>query len=414
MTDITNDIIMCILVFIISIISILAGVGGGGIYTSLLLLIYDFSITKTIPISVSLIFASSLVNILYFIINKGHKSLTNYPILIIIVPFLSCGSFVGVIMLKVMPNIITMITIILITLFSIYKSSNKLIQLRKQENNNQSNNNQPNIESDKQISSESNQYINICDIEMTSTLDNENNIDNTNNVNETTKINENTGDTYFMIFVYILLLLVIVICEGSFSIGRKYVKSCSPSYIYICVAQIIATIFIAMLCYLFIKKDKNYKIINNYDFNDNDIEINTNNYVQLAITSIIVSIISTYTGLGGGVIINPILLSLGLSPNTVIATSSIFIWLGSLSSMVNFIIDDSITWHYVIMLSICAILGTLCGLAGYNVIVNKFKKQSLLVWCLIIVAILTIVLLVINIVLKGNVSGFKFRSVCNN
>lgn len=47
--------------------------------------------------------------------------------------------------------------------------------------------------------------------------------------------NIKTGDSYMMIFTYLLLLSVVIICQGVFSFGRKFVPICGNSYVYICV-----------------------------------------------------------------------------------------------------------------------------------------------------------------------------------
>ena len=402
-----NDIILCVLVFVISIFSTLAGVGGGGIYTSLLLITYRFDITKVIPISVSLIFSTSFVNVIYFVINKGHKSLTKYNVLISIVPFLSCCSFVGAIMLKVMPKLITMLTIIIVTLFSLHKSINRYMKLCEKE-------------LAESIELNENEYTNIAPTNITPASvvpvdDNDEDIEmvTSYNFNEPdTTSSTKIGDTYCQIFGNLAILLTIVITEGAFSFGRKYVGSCSNNYVYISVSQVIFTGFVSLFCYWFVKKDRQSKITNNYDFDESDTEINKVTFSKLGVLGTIVSVLSTYTGLGGGVILNPILLSLKLAPKYVVATSCVFIWLGSMSSLINFAIDGVIDWYYAIMFSVCAMLGTICGLVMYNFITNKLKKQSILVLCLIVIAMLTICLLIINMLLYGKVSDMKFSSNC--
>lgn len=386
----TNDVIMCVCTFVISIISVLAGVGGGGMYTSSLLIIYKFHITEAIPISITLTFSASLTNTIYFVINKNNKRLTNYPILIILMPFLSCGSFIGNILLKIMPKIITVVVMISITLYSIYKSFVKLCQLRLQENQN---------------------GINSNDIEMISQNDQDNE-DSGDCLNEVDLNNINNRDSCLIIFVYFMLLVVVTICEGSFSIGRRYVQMCGNLYIITCISQIIVTILLAIACFVFVQKDKYVKTQSNYNFNVNDIEITQHNYIVLASAGTIVSIVGTYTGLGGGMIINPILLFMGLTPSAVIATSCIFIWLSTLSSIVNFVIDNSIKWKYSAMFSVCTIFGTIVGLTLYNMIVKKFKKESILVMCLIAISVIIIGLLVTNVTMSKEINNINFSPLC--
>jgi uncharacterized membrane protein YfcA len=64
-----------------SCLSVLAGVGGGAIYTSLILLMYKFKVVEVIPISTTLIFVSTFVNMICFLYTRTKETTPNYKIL---------------------------------------------------------------------------------------------------------------------------------------------------------------------------------------------------------------------------------------------------------------------------------------------------------------------------------------------
>ena len=393
------DLIACGTVFIISIISILSGIGGGSIYTAIMILIYKFDVIKAVPISIALIFSTSTVNIIYFLIKKEHKSQTNYPILIAIIPFLSCGSFVGTILVKIMPKIVTMLCIAVTMTFSVCKSYGKWKALRITEV----------VKTEEAKEAKQTEHIEMIDLE-------EQPIQQVA-IKKADKSHNNvqpslSGDSYKTLSLYILVLLLIVASEGAFSIGRKLVKICQSDYIIICVAQIVATILIGLVVYKFLQYDKSQKEQANYEFNSGDIEMNSKNFSLLAVLGLFVSVISSWNGTGGATIINPVLLTLGLLPSSVVATSCNFIWLGSLSSLINFALTDQIDYSYAVMLSVCAIIGTMVGLFAYNIIVNKIKKQSMLVAFLILIALLSLLLIIASMIVVGNLNDFSIQKLC--
>jgi uncharacterized membrane protein YfcA len=156
-----------------------------------------------------------------------------------------------------------------------------------------------------------------------------------------------------------------------------------------------------------------YKFLTtNHNIIHDEIDINPKSFSQFVSLGIITSILSSWTGTGGGTIINPILLHLDIKPSIVTTTGCNFIWLGMLASFLNFAIFEQINWFYAIMFSIPAIIGTCCGLYLYKYVLNIIQKQSYLVLVLILILIISIVMLVINIILNENLNDFQFVNMC--
>lgn len=367
---ITNiDIVTCIIIAFMSCLSVLAGVGGGAIYTSLILLMYKFEVTDVIPISTTLIFASTFVNIIYFLRTATKETAPNYQILLMTIPFLACCSFIGTMLVKIIPSVITLILIIFVLLIAFYKSITKWKQLRAKE-----------IE----LNVSTQKYDSIIQSDVTNK----------------------------QVAIYLGTLTSIVLLEVCFSIGRKVVPICSTNYILICVGQAVFTCMIGIYVYRFLKSENKTKIDPNIIHDG--IELSTINFLRFALLGCITSIISSWTGTGGGTIINPILLHLDIKPSIVSTTGCNFIWLGMLASFLNFAIFNQIQWFYAIMFSIPAIIGTCCGLHLYKYVLYVIGKQSHLVLILMLILVISIIMLLINIILNVKLNVFRFVNICEN
>lgn len=367
---ITNiDIVTCIIISCMSCLSVLAGVGGGAIYTSLILLMYKFEVSDVIPISTTLIFASTFVNIIYFLRTATNESTPNYHILLMTIPFLACCSFIGTMLVRILPSIITLILIMVVLLIAFYKSITKWRDLRAKE-----------IE----VNISAQKYDSISQLNITNK----------------------------QVAIYLGTLVTIVLLEVCFSIGRKLVPLCSTKYILICVGQALFTCAVGLYVYRFLKSE--IKSQTNPNIIHDDVELSTVNFFRFALLGCVTSVVSSWTGTGGGTIINPILLHLDIKPSIVTTTGCNFIWLGMLASFLNFAIFNQIQWFYAIMFSIPAIIGTCCGLYLYKYVLNVVGKQSHLVLVLILILIISIVMLLINIIINENLNAFQFVDICKN
>ena len=94
-----NDFLLYFLVFIIGILSSMAGIGGGGVLTPLFYLLGNYSLHYAIPLSIISIMGNSLVRF-FILLKQKHRlndnlPLIDYGILIQMIPFDSAGSYLG-------------------------------------------------------------------------------------------------------------------------------------------------------------------------------------------------------------------------------------------------------------------------------------------------------------------------------
>lgn len=83
-------------------------------------------------------------------------------------------------------------------------------------------------------------------------------------------------------------------------------------------------------------------------------------------------------GLGGGIILGPVLLEVGMHSEAVQATTSLFVFLSSSLATTQFAVTGAhnMLWHYALWYSFLAMAATIVGQRACEIIVRKYKRSS--------------------------------------
>lgn len=87
-----------------------------------------------------------------------------------------------------------------------------------------------------------------------------------------------------------------------------------------------------------IKKEYDYRVSIGYPYNNTDIKWNQNIFIKFPIYSFVSGLMAGLLGIGGGLILGPLLLELGLHPMISTATSNFLVLFTSSSTSIQFII----------------------------------------------------------------------------
>ena len=100
---------------------------------------------------------------------------------------------------------------------------------------------------------------------------------------------------------------------------------------------------IAAIClrYLHYKKEQY-----GYKFLEDDLKWTTKNVTVLPLIFFFAGIASSLLGIGGGLVVVPILMELGINPLVIVATSSFTVLLTGSSSAIQFLIMGIVSWDY--------------------------------------------------------------------
>ena len=379
--NMSNDIILSILVFIISIITTIGGVGGGGLLIPTYIFIGKFSLEEAIPLSVMTILGDTLVRIVNIYLKKhpmnSKRYLINMMPILLIVPFDGNFSFLGVILSEIMPNIVTLGVIILTLGLTFYKSIVKAVRTFLKEN----------------------EYLDSNNLELV-IIDGIGEYFDINKLEEY-KLNNGIGDTLSDKIKKTLIIFFTILVISTFCILRMLNDKCSLNNIVNIISQFIIVGIISYYIINYIKKDYERKRLNNYIFLEGDIIWNNANITKFIIIASLTGILSTYMGIGGGMLITPIMIQVGMIPEVVIATGSITTFFSSLISTLNYLLAGRLNISYGILLSIMSMLGSLVGLKLSDLILSRLKRQSILIFIVSLILLISGVMLVNSVIMNG-------------
>lgn len=412
-------IIATIIIFFTSIISTIAGTGGGGVYVPLLMLSLSMSINMAVPISTVSITAASIVSLVDVIISKK----IDYNVCLLLVPMITAGSLVGVLMNIVFPNIITAILLILSLIFVCYKSYKKAvgtkIHIKKIESNKQLN---------PRLSPKSNDEVQLEDFLTKQNLDSIDKIDSINSIDsilpnrtsrttctihitqlktqtskmcELCEISEPFNSKCVIVSVIVITIInwTMYLC---FAIWRKSEKVCSKNYIISLVLPLVVSIIITfmIICYnAYAKCNGKYAM-----FLDG----------LYAVEGFFAGVLGGFLGIGGGMIIGPMLLYMNIEdPNVTSGISTYLVFVSASSSSLQYVLFDLLNYEYGVWLGAWCAVSAILGRFIIKPIILKKEKSEYVIYSLVLIALMSCILAIIDTIVKFHHDvDFKFFSLC--
>ena len=449
-TDPTTDILLMFIVAIISIITTIGGVGGGGLLIPLYMLVGKFDLETSIPLTIFTILGDTLVRI-YFLYNKKHplhekRDLIYFTPLMIITLFDANTSFFGVILSNLSPNLLTIICLLFILSITFYKSTSKAISTYIKELdyiNNHDNeytlividgigeyfkleelksrkleigNDIKTIEFIKE-SEEEYQTLYIMDnIEMVIStkpeLETETNTDSSDIEKNCIEKIEPYGDTqkdkYFNTFIMFSNIGIISI----FSFTRPYYNVCEYLYWIHATGQFIVTGILGYYTITYIMTDYEKKKDNHYIFIEGDIVWNKEVVKNFILIGSFTGFVSTYIGIGGGMLTTPIMIQVGMMPEVVVGTSSISTLCSCIISCLNYLVSGELPLVYGSVFAICSAIGSIGGIYASDYILAVYKKQSPIIFMVALIIFFSMILLTINAINNNLIYDTTFKNIC--
>ena len=170
--------------------------------------------------------------------------------------------------------------------------------------------------------------------------------------------------------------------------GNKSLKSivgierCSATDFLVLAGFYITCSLIALISIKRVRAVQTLKLKYNQGLASCDIKYTSGNTLKLILFSFIGGWISGALGLGGGIVFNPILMSLGAPPAVATATGMYMISFSSAGSTTTYIAYGLINISFSLWVGIIGSFGATGGLALFNVITQKYNRQSLIVFVL--------------------------------
>lgn len=409
-----NDLTMTILIFIASLFTTIAGIGGGGLLIPIYMMIGQFGTEDTIPLTVITIAGSSLIRMI-ILFNKRHlnqtvkRYLIDYGAIFLIVPFDGNTAFIGLILNTICPNWLILISVFVILSITTVKTFLKAKRLYKSEKRRS-----PRSSNTVEMGNQSPENI-FCVDGISFTVEQEDNVISVDGIDikieeeEMQELTEHVGDKSVHRFKNLGIVSLAFTIFTLFTILReKANEKCSVTYWITYCAQFIVLTLIGISLMFYNVKKYHKRTNKNYKFIAGDVHWSFKVAMKFAVFASITGIVSTYLGIGGGMLIGPFLLSTGMTPITVAATDSVTTFFSSTASSIQYIVAGRIMPYYSVYFFVISAIASNIGLKASTFIVKKVQKQSIIVIILGLLIFTSTVLLLVTGLVDGNFhSGFK-------
>jgi uncharacterized membrane protein YfcA len=134
-----------------------------------------------------------------------------------------------------------------------------------------------------------------------------------------------------------------------------------------------------------IMKEYVYRFNIGYPYNSTDIKWNNNIFIKYPLYAFVSGIMAGLLGIGGGLILGPLLLELGLHPLVSTATSNFLVLFTSSSTSLQFILLGMMNFDYGIACTIASTVGSFIGTIIIQKLIQKTKRNSYLIFTLALV-----------------------------
>lgn len=348
------DVEAMILAFFATALAASGGIGGGGLLVPLFILVEDFEADLASPLSSATITGGAIVGYLLYCFRwhplypAVQRPLIDYETVLIILPSLLTGTMIGTIFDKILPLWFIMVMLFLLLGFSTFRTCKKGIQALESEN----------------VPDES-QFESHCDC-------------------HTTASGEKITGTRFPVHTLALIVVfwffvfgIALLKGGGYSQPSVLPFVTCNNHAY-WVLQVFC--WVTMLGFFIFVRDQ---LINNPDPEsglDGDIVWTPTNSITLPLLCLPCGIFAGLLGVGGGMVVGPLLLELGARHSTVSATSTFTILVTASSSAAQFVLMGKLPPYYALFFAIIGGCGTFVGQMAVERIIKRYKSTSIIVF----------------------------------
>ena len=429
------ELIELIILLMSSSLSTACGIGGGTIYSSVLLGVEQFDPSEAFPVSNFLILLCGTITYISFTIDKYNHPNTkfvNYDMAMVFGTSMLVGTKFGAILNKILSNSLLLIFLNILLCFACYKTYKNIQKVKSRE-------------ARAEIMKEKNEKLNNLVIENNDANENliindniSNHMDRNNSLenNIINELNDENNEIYHQDIVDLSLLLnqsFITVAKNSLSERNTLIKSdgnlmteeekllkeeanplnwscikflllmeglvvidqlfegsekvpsifgfkkCSNGFWFIFIIYIIiASYFIYVAIQkVQIKSEMKKKLIPNFK---TEVSENLEKHaIRTSLIGIFAGIVSCSCGVGGGTITNPVFISMGMEPKESSSTSNFLIIVSCLASSFIFILAGQLKIGYGLILGLLCLSASFIGNHYILSYINKTGKTSVLI-----------------------------------
>ena len=438
------------------------GLGGGGIFVPLLILMVGLSPKEAVPISQAMIFGGSIVNLVMNYRSRhalvATRPLIDYDAVLILEPLMLLGTTVGVLLNTMCPTWLIVVILVLVIGYGAVRTSRRgLRQFRKERRarlaaKDQSGTNknarwqeegeekeessdavgiemrvmddasssgsafvgklEPKAEHVASAADDRELSLNCCSAggcfiyaslpspsrSMTSATSSNN--DNSSKARRRQSIAVRESKQAFrlaMVMCMLVLIIVLSLIRGGKAGAASVVgiENCSGEYWGVTALTFAILVVIAIFVGRHLSKQHDEKLACGYVFVDGDIAWTGRNVYLYPALSAFAGMCGGLLGIGGGMIMGPLLLELGMLPGNTQGTSATTVLITSGAAMFQFLFLGMLIPDYGAFFACAGLVATFIGQTVLDYLVKKYKTTSFIVFSIAAVMVIAVILMAI-------------------
>lgn len=386
-----------ILIIIVSALANAGGIGGGAVIVPLYMYMFYYTVGEAIPLSKATIFAGAIVNI-FLIINKRDPQdqntlIIDMSIASIIVPLILSGTVIGVTLTKILPPVILLLVLLyylLTTTKSMYTKAKDIYikETAEKERHAAKKIFELTIASDPYSDDKSSQNVtrdNSSIMDKTSQADSSilKSINITQRTSFCSLICRYKFNFFLCVFSFICIFVSTLLRGGKGFDSVIGLETCSlESWVLLGLTQSICI----LLGFLSFVRDRGF---DNPSKTEQEIDESIKGKKTLLVKSYIAGIMAGSLGMGGGVIINPVLIKMGYRPEIAAAISGFVVLFTSSSTTSQFLVAGAYDFRNALTILIVSSIGSFIGSFYVGKVIKKYNRPSLLIWILFFLLVLS-------------------------
>lgn len=367
------------------------GISGAGSIIPIILIFFDMSMKKAVPLSAILAVVSSLNR---FLLNFNQKHPNNkerlslnYEVATLVMPSVYFCSIIGVQIGLLISVTTQQVVFAIVVCWSIYTSGKKARELYLKEKQ-------------KALAPKVNQNTPLLSAEKPDEMESESEEQGERSSELKGVIYEELHHFTLKRCVY-LTICFLALFFASYNIGKQSKLGDKARMVVFVVFGIYSFMITAWVVRDLVKTHK-IKVEHRYKFDPSDFNFSQPKHVaKISFVCGLGAILCGMTGIAGGMVIGPIFLSYKMIPIVMSMTNQYITLIASLSVVIQFFMEGLLSLDYAIVFAFVAFTGSLIGITAVNKAVQKSGKQSPIAIMLTLVLIQALILLPVNAWIKS-------------